>query len=46
VLSTLRYFEEEYKAYIEGGPSYARKMSGRTQAGETPKETVKVAATP
>ena len=46
VLSTLRYFEEEYKAYIEGGPSYARKMSGRTQAGETSKETVKVAATP
>jgi hypothetical protein len=46
VLSTLRYFEEEYKAYIEGGPSYARKMSGRAQAGETPKETVKVAATP
>ncbi len=27
VLSTLRYFEDEYKAYIEGGPSYARKMS-------------------
>ncbi len=27
VLSTLRYFNEEYKAYIEGGPSYARKQS-------------------
>ena len=27
VLSTLRYFEEEYRAYIEGGPAYARKMS-------------------
>ena len=27
VLSTLRYFGEEYRAYIEGGPSYARKMS-------------------
>jgi NADH:ubiquinone oxidoreductase subunit F (NADH-binding)/(2Fe-2S) ferredoxin len=26
VLSTLRYFGEEYKAFIEGGPSYARKM--------------------
>ncbi|MFH1067953.1 MAG: NuoF family protein [bacterium] len=27
VLSTLRYFEPEYRAYIEGGPSYARKMT-------------------
>ncbi|HVS51522.1 MAG TPA: NADH-ubiquinone oxidoreductase-F iron-sulfur binding region domain-containing protein [Opitutaceae bacterium] len=27
VLSTLRYFNEEYQAFIEGGPSYARKMS-------------------
>jgi len=27
VLSTLRYFGEEYQAFIEGGPSYARKMS-------------------
>jgi NADH:ubiquinone oxidoreductase subunit F (NADH-binding) len=27
VLSTLRYFPEEYQAYIEGGPSYARKMN-------------------
>ena len=26
VLSTLRYFEDEYKAYIEGGTAYARKM--------------------
>jgi NADH:ubiquinone oxidoreductase subunit F (NADH-binding) len=26
VLSTLRYFEDEYTAYIEGGASYARKM--------------------
>ena len=25
VLSTIRYFGEEYQAYIEGGPSYARK---------------------
>lgn len=27
VLSTLRYFGEEYLAFIEGGPSYARKVS-------------------
>ncbi len=27
VLSTLRYFGEEYQAFIEGGPSYARKVS-------------------
>ncbi len=26
VLSTLRYFGEEYQAFIEGGPSYARKI--------------------
>lgn len=26
VLSTLRYFEEEYTAFIEGGASYARKV--------------------
>ncbi len=32
VLSTLRYFDDEYRAYIEGGPSYARKMA-RTAAG-------------
>ncbi len=35
VLSTLRYFGEEYQAFIEGGPSYARKMS-RGAAGGTP----------
>jgi len=35
VLSTLRYFGEEYTAFIEGGPSYARKMS-RSKSGETP----------
>ncbi|MFA5263075.1 MAG: NADH-ubiquinone oxidoreductase-F iron-sulfur binding region domain-containing protein [Opitutaceae bacterium] len=46
VLSTLRYFEEEYKAYIEGGPSYARKMN-RVQTGDAPaKETVKVTVAP
>jgi NADP-reducing hydrogenase subunit HndC len=27
VLSGLRFFESEYEAYIEGGPSYARRMS-------------------
>lgn len=32
VLSTLRYFEDEYRAYIEGGPSYARRM--KKQAAE------------
>ncbi len=32
VISTLRYFNDEYKAYLEGGPSYARKMS----RGKTP----------
>ena len=27
VLSALRYFEPEFKAYLEGGVSYARKMN-------------------
>ncbi len=31
VLSTLRYFGEEYQAFIEGGPSYVRKISGATK---------------
>ncbi|MDO8544989.1 MAG: NADH-ubiquinone oxidoreductase-F iron-sulfur binding region domain-containing protein [Opitutaceae bacterium] len=31
VLSTLRYFNDEYKAFIEGGPAYVRKIS-RTAA--------------
>ncbi len=37
VLSTLRYFGEEYQAFIEGGPSYARKMSraGAAAAGSS-----------
>ncbi len=36
VLSTLRYFGEEYQAFIEGGPSYARKVSraASTKAAE------------
>ena len=40
VLSTLRYFEEEYKAYIEGGPSYARKMN-RGPSGEAARESAR-----
>jgi NADP-reducing hydrogenase subunit HndC len=32
VLSTLRYFGEEYTAFIEGGPSYARKISAAARA--------------
>ncbi|MBI5770506.1 MAG: SLBB domain-containing protein [Verrucomicrobia bacterium] len=45
VLSTLRYFEEEYKAFIEGGPSYARKVSraaapAPAPVAETPKPVV------
>jgi NADP-reducing hydrogenase subunit HndC len=50
VLSTLRYFEEEYRAYIEGGPSYARKMSrgGATAnpAPAAPADTAKILTTP
>ena len=36
VLSTLRYFDDEYKAYIEGGPSYARKMARAAAGGVDP----------
>lgn len=36
VLSTLRYFGEEYQAFIEGGPSYARKVSGAAKAAKAP----------
>jgi NADH:ubiquinone oxidoreductase subunit F (NADH-binding) len=32
VLSALRYFEPEFKAYLEGGVSYARKMSANRPA--------------
>ncbi|MFZ5496216.1 MAG: NADH-ubiquinone oxidoreductase-F iron-sulfur binding region domain-containing protein [Verrucomicrobiota bacterium] len=42
VLSTLRYFGEEYRAYIEGGPSYARKMS-KAAAPPAPARTAKEA---
>jgi NADH:ubiquinone oxidoreductase subunit F (NADH-binding) len=40
VLSTLRYFEDEYRAYVEGGASYARK------AGRPAAPAVLVAAKP
>jgi NADP-reducing hydrogenase subunit HndC len=43
VLSTLRYFGEEYQAFIEGGPSYARKMNKATPTAAT---STKVPATP
>ena len=33
VLSTLKYFEDEYRAYIEGGRAYARKMKQAREAG-------------
>jgi NADH:ubiquinone oxidoreductase subunit F (NADH-binding) len=47
VLSTLRYFEEEYKAFIEGGPSYARKVSRAAASAPAPvAETPKPIATP
>jgi len=36
VLSTLRYFGEEYQAFIEGGASYARKLNKpATPAGKS-----------
>jgi NADH:ubiquinone oxidoreductase subunit F (NADH-binding)/(2Fe-2S) ferredoxin len=42
VLSTLRYFAEEYQAFLEGGPSYARKMSrgGATATAAGPRPAV------
>ena len=52
VLSTLRYFGEEYQAFIEGGPSYARKVSAaaslKTAAAPVPapRESVQPAAAP
>ena len=36
VLSTLRYFGEEYQAFIDGGPAYARKVGKTTPAGTAP----------
>lgn len=44
VLSTLRYFGEEYQAFIEGGPSYARKMSGSAAKAAPPSPPAPAAA--
>jgi NADH:ubiquinone oxidoreductase subunit F (NADH-binding) len=42
VLSTLRYFGEEYQAFIEGGPVYARKMGKPAPAApDKPSEETK-----
>ncbi len=46
VLSTLRYFGEEYQAFIEGGPSYARKMGKPTPAGTAAKPPPAAGAAP
>jgi len=40
VLSTLRYFEDEYRAYLEGGAAYARKMKKKAAPGGRKAETV------
>jgi len=45
VLSTLRYFNEEYQAFIEGGPSYARKMT-RSSGAKAPTPGATVPAEP
>lgn len=46
VLSTLRYFGAEYRAYLEGGPSYARKMSRPAGAAAKPPVVAGTAAEP
>jgi NADP-reducing hydrogenase subunit HndC len=33
VLSTLKYYDDEYRAFIEGGTAYARKMKKQLAAG-------------
>jgi NADH:ubiquinone oxidoreductase subunit F (NADH-binding)/(2Fe-2S) ferredoxin len=40
ILSSLRYFQEEYTAYIEGGTSYARKRKKALSEGKSLKEAV------
>jgi len=40
VLSTLRFFEDEYLAYIEGGIPFARKLKKARQEGRNLKEVV------
>ena len=46
VLSTLRYFGEEYQAFIEGGPSYARKVSRAASPSAKAAERAAGPATP
>ena len=40
ILSSLKYFEEEYLAYIEGGIPYARKLKKAMEEGRNLKEAV------
>ncbi len=40
ILSSLRYFADEYNAYIEGGTSYARKRKRALAEGKSLKEAV------
>ena len=40
VLSALRFFEDEFTAYIEGGIRYARKLKKARAAGLNLKEVV------
>ncbi len=40
VLSTLRFFEDEYQAYIEGGIPFARKLKKAREEGRNLKEAV------
>jgi NADH:ubiquinone oxidoreductase subunit F (NADH-binding) len=42
VLSALRYFEPEFKAYLEGGVSYARKMNANRPPEPVAAETANV----
>lgn len=44
VLSTLRYFEDEYRAYLEGGAAYARKMKKQAATGGRTSETVEASS--
>lgn len=39
VLSTLRYFNDEYQAYLEGGTAYARKMKKQLSGSSRKTET-------
>jgi NADH-quinone oxidoreductase subunit F/NADP-reducing hydrogenase subunit HndC len=46
VLSTLRYVGAEYRAYLEGGPSYARKMNRSASPAVKPVEPAGAAPGP